>query len=85
MFGPSTKPAVFTQGGLLFIVEHALLHMLTSPSITTQKMKFSIKDFFSKCEQIHKKMQIWSHLLKKLLMKNFIFVQYILKKTTPAS
>ena len=24
-------------------------------SITTQKMKFSLKDFFSKCEQIRKK------------------------------
>ena len=36
-------------------------------------MKFSIKDFFSKCDKIHKKLWIWSHLLKKSLMKNFIF------------
>ena len=36
-------------------------------------MKFSIKDFFSKCEQIRKKLLIWSHLLKKSLIKNFIF------------
>ena len=36
-------------------------------------MKFSIKDFFSKCDQIRRKLQIWSHLLKKSLMKNFIF------------
>ena len=34
-----------------------------------KKMKFSIKDFFSKCDQI----RIWSHLLKKSLIKNFIF------------
>ena len=40
---------------------------------TTQKMKFSIKDFFSKCDQIRRKLRIWSHLLKKSLMKNFIF------------
>ena len=40
---------------------------------TTQKMKFSIKDFFSKCDQIRRKLQIWSHLLKKSLMENFIF------------
>ena len=33
-------------------------------------MKFSIKDFFSKCDQIHKKLRIWSHLLKKSLMGN---------------
>ena len=36
-------------------------------------MKFSIKDFFSKCDQIGKKLQIWLHLLKKFLMENFIF------------
>ena len=30
---------------------------------TAQKMKFSIKDFF----------RLWSHLLKKSLMENFIF------------
>ena len=29
-----------------------------------QKMKFSIKDFFSKCDQIRRKLRIWSHLLK---------------------
>ena len=38
-----------------------------------KKMKFSIKDFFSKCEQIRRKLRIWSHLLKKSLMDNFIF------------
>ena len=37
---------------------------------TAQKIKFSIKGFFSKCDQ---KLQIWSHLLKKSLMENFIF------------
>ena len=35
-------------------------------------MKFSIKDFFSKCDQIRRKLRIWSHLLKKFLMENFI-------------
>ena len=28
---------------------------------TAQKMKFSIKDFFSKCDQIRRKLRIWSH------------------------
>ena len=41
--------------------------------ITEQKMKFSIKDFFSKCDQIHRKLRILSHLLKKSLMENFSF------------
>ena len=40
---------------------------------TAQKMKFSIKYFSSKCGQIRRKLQIWSHLLKKSLMENFIF------------
>ena len=34
-------------------------------TFTAQKMKFSIKDFFSKCFQIRRKLQIWSYLLKK--------------------
>ena len=34
-------------------------------------MKFSIKDFFSKCDQISRKLRIWSHLLKKSFMENF--------------
>ena len=40
---------------------------------TAQKMKFSIKDFFSKCDQIRSFLWIWSHLLKKPLMENFNF------------
>ena len=42
-------------------------------AITTEKMKFSIKDFFSKCNQILSFLRILSHLLKKSLMENFIF------------
>ena len=38
---------------------------------TTQKMKFSIRDLFSKCDQFHRKLRIWS--VKKFLMENFIF------------
>ena len=36
-------------------------------------MRFSIKNFFSKCDQIRSFLWIWSHLLKKSLMGNFIF------------
>ena len=39
---------------------------------TAQKMKFSIKDLFSKCDLMSMKLQIWSHLLKKSLMENFV-------------
>ena len=44
---------------------------------TSQKSKFSIKDFFSKCDQIRRKLRTWSHLLKKSLMENFIFCAVI--------
>ena len=46
---------------------------LSSDSVTAQKMKFSIKDFFSKCDQICRKLRIWSHLLKKTLMESLVF------------
>ena len=45
----------------------------TSSTCTAQKMKFSSKDFFSKCDQIRSFLRIWSHLLNKSLMENFIF------------
>ena len=41
--------------------------------IPLQKMKFSIEDFSSKCDQIGSFLRIWSYLLKKSLMENFIF------------
>ena len=40
---------------------------------TAQKIKFPIKDFFSKCDRIRSFPRMWSHMLKKSLMKNFIF------------
>ena len=50
----------------------------TCNKFTTQKMKFSIKDFYSKCDQIRRNLWIGSHLLKKSLMENFIFVQWLI-------
>ena len=41
--------------------------------ITAQKMKFAIKGFFSKCDQVRSFLRIWSHLLKRPYMENFIF------------
>ena len=40
---------------------------------TAQKIKFSIKDFLSKCDQICWKLRIW--LLKKFLKENSIFCE----------
>ena len=37
------------------------------------KKKFSAKDFICKCDQIHRKLWICLHFLKKSLTKSFIF------------
>ena len=50
-------------------------------AITAQKMKFSIKDFFSKFDQTRRKLRIWSYLPKKSLMRNFIFCTVHIDKT----
>ena len=52
---------------------------IVSPN-TEQKMKFSISKFFRKCDQIHKKLRIWLHLLNKSLMKNFIFLCSVISR-----
>ena len=60
-----------------------------SDYITAQKAKFSMKDSFSKCDQILSFLRIWSHLLKKTFMENFIFCaerpswDYSALKTSP--
>ena len=56
-----------------FLFESTLNTPLSySITFTAQKMKFFIKDFVSKCDQICSFLRIWSHLLKKSLMENFI-------------
>ena len=50
----------------------------SAPFTLHKKMKFSIKDFFSKCDQIRSFcsfLRIWPHLPKKSLMGNFTFAQ----------
>ena len=42
-------------------------------NLTAHKIRFSIKDSFNKCDQIRRKLRIWSYLLKKSLTENFIF------------
>ena len=48
-------------------------------------MKFSIKDFFSRCDQIRSFLRIWSHLLIKSLMGNFIFCAVLVILAIPVS
>ena len=44
------------------------------------KMKFSVKNFFSKCKQIPRKLEIRSHMLKKSLTENFVSFELIFFK-----
>ena len=43
----------------------------------TKKMKFSFKDFI-RYDQTRTKLWIWSHLLKKSFMENFLFCAVLL-------
>ena len=56
-----------------FLVRSSQREVFLKKGVTAQKMKFSIKDFFSKYDQVRWKPRIWLHLLKKSLTKNFIF------------
>ena len=67
---------IFSEGNFfkicVFISLYSVLNIVYG-NFNAQKMKFSIKDFFNKCNQIRSFLRIWSHLLKKSLMENFIF------------
>ena len=71
----------FTGATNQVICKHCISQSLESSlmNFTAQKMKFPIKDFFSKCDQICRKLWIWSHLLKKSLVENFIFCAVFIK------
>ena len=62
----------FAEGLWIFVVLGLILSLPITPNIA-QKMKFSFKNYLGKCDQIHSFLQIWSHLLKKSLIRNFIF------------
>ena len=46
---------------------------MNEATVTAQKLKFSIKDFFSKNDQIRSFLRICWHLLKKSLMVSLIY------------
>ena len=50
---------VWSQSYLISVIEQTL------------HKNFFVKDFFSRCDQIRSFLKIWSHILKKSLMKNF--------------
>ena len=62
------------QQGQCFWPANSIYGVPSSFIFIAQKMKFSIKDFFNKCDKIRRKLRIWSHLLKKSLIENFNFL-----------
>ena len=62
-----------------YVISVKLTLQAPKRTLTAQKMKFSIKDLVSKCDQIRNFLRIWSHLLKKPLMETSFFVQCLLK------
>ena len=58
-----TKSAENCRFGQIYLRNNGKLHFLCS----------AIKDFFSKCDQIRRKLRIWSRLLRKYLMGIFFF------------
>ena len=59
----------------VYFIMFAKLLKVTSKTrkSAAQKVKFSVKAFFSKSEENRRKLQICSHILKKSLMGNFSF------------
>ena len=69
MFSGGIERGQWHENGL------AMIDQYSKPfSSITLKIKCYIKDFFSKCDQIRRKLQTWSHLQKKSLLENFIFL-----------
>ena len=69
---------VLVQKLLKTLYNNVMNHKVSDDVIlTAQKMKFSIMDFFSKCDQIRSFLWIWSHFLKKSTMENFIFCSVV--------
>ena len=49
-------------GLFLLEIEKAIV-IFKINTLSAQNMKFFIKNFFSKCDQISRKLRVWSHLL----------------------
>ena len=67
----------FFSKNKFFLLQSSFLSIYLHKS--TQKINFFVKNFFSKCEHIRKKLRIHSHLLNKSLTEKFIF--YVVNNT----
>ena len=67
----NTKKRIFSCQHLNLVIKQFKANNDSIYKLLYKKMKFSIKNFFSKCDQI-RRILIWSHLSKKFLIKNLI-------------
>ena len=71
--------AIFVNFYIEYISSNLSLHTkLIKSLLFTAQTKFSIKDFFSNCDQIRSFLRIWPYLLGKSFMENFIFCAVII-------
>ena len=58
---PKCKLIVKNNTAKCWLCFHPFLQRTQKYFCTARKMKFPIKDFFSNCDQIRRKLPIWSH------------------------
>ena len=59
------------------LLSNNIVECLVGTCLLHNKWSFPLRIFFSKCDQIRRKVRIFSHLLKKSLMENLIFCAVI--------
>ena len=69
------------QQEMFDLEKRALMHDNTG-TYTAHKIKFSIMDFFSKCDHIHNILRIYSYSLRKFIMKDIIFCVMLIQTFT---
>ena len=78
----TTMSQCYGQQQEMFDLEkRALMHDNTG-TYTAHKIKFSIMDFFSKCDHIHNILRIYSYSLRKFIMKDIIFCVMLIQTFT---
>ena len=60
------------------LLSNNIVECLVGTCLLHKKWSFPLRIFFSKCDQIRRKVRIFSHLLKKSLMENLIFCAWLL-------
>ena len=62
-----------TASEVLNLNTYLILRKQRNKVIDCGQLRYRLNKKRSKCDQIHRKLQIWLHLLRKSLMENFIF------------